>query len=66
MSSNITQGRRTQHCITQGVQGYVTIGMGRQTLAVINTHTTQHHVVAFTETVDINTLSNAEIHKRSG
>ncbi len=62
MMAYVAERCRTQQGITQGVQGNITIGMGRQCLIMRYSHTTQHHVIAFAKSVNIDTLADPDFH----
>ena len=62
MPADITQGRGTQQGIAQGMQGDIAVRMRRETGVMGNAHAAEHHMIARTERMDIEALSNTEFH----
>ena len=62
MMSDVTQGRRPKHGIAKGMNGNIAIGVCRQAPVMGQANATEHDMVTIGERVNIQALSNPELH----
>src|SRR5690242_18585525 len=66
MDPDVTVGESAENCISQGMQGYIGIRMTSQGLRMRNANAAQHHMIAWTESVYIETGTGAHVAEHGG
>jgi hypothetical protein len=62
MAADVTLGGGAQHGVAQGMDGNIAIRVCLQSPVMGYTNATEHHVVAIAESVNVQPLSNPELH----
>jgi hypothetical protein len=62
MPADIAERRGAKQCITEGVEGDISIGMGGDTLPVWYANAAKHDMVSGSEGMHVHALSNAVLH----
>lgn len=65
MPADVAESGRSQQGVAQGVEGDVTVRVRHQPPDVRNAHAPEHHVIAVSEGVNVEPLTDTEIHGQS-